>query len=127
MNQVVNLDQTFKVKEDIISMKYIFLILGTYGYSYSHLITTEGSGLGPNDQRETTNRQIPYPEGNDTSQNAFDGIIPVVFASEKEPILKIKKFIIKIDPHDPLYKKIKLIRLVFSLLSFYWLKIQSLN
>ena len=113
-------------------MKYIFLILGTYLYAESSTaeITsgfTSGltSGLSSGDSIESSGlvesreddqwEKRKFEEnhaGNDTFQSDFDGIIPVVFASENEKKFKIKKFIIKIDPTDPLYKKIKLIRLV---------------
>ena len=105
-------------------MKYIFLILVTYcnaEFSTSeNAETLESSGLaedwkdGKTDQSENDLERF-NPVGNNTFQNDFDGVIPVVFASEKEKKFKIKKFIIKIDPSDPLYKKIKLIRLVFIL------------
>ena len=105
-------------------MKYIFLILVTYCYAdfsiSENAETSESSGLaedwrdGKTDQWENELEKF-NPAGNNTFQNDFDGVIPVVFASEKEKKLKIKKFIIKIDPSDPLYKKIKLIRVVFIL------------
>ena len=113
-------------------MKYIFLILGTYLYAESSTaeITsgfTSGftSGLSSGDSIESSGLEDSREDdqwekrkfeenhaGNDTFQSDFDGIIPVVFASENEKKFKIKKFIIKIDPSDPLYKKIKLIRSV---------------
>ena len=106
-------------------MKYIFLILVTYCYAEFSISenaeSLESSGLaedwndGKTDQWENELERF-NPAGNNTfqkSSNDFDGVIPVVFASEKEKKFKIKKFIIKIDPSDPLYKKIKLIRVVF--------------
>ena len=110
-------------------MKYIFFILVTYCYadSYTAENTESLESSGEEGWKNPTNGNTDQwgkrisPAGNNTFQNLsnpsndFDGVIPVVFASEKEKKFKIKKFIVKIDPSDPLYKKIKLIRLVFIL------------